>query len=187
MPKKDTKKSLDIKLATIKTIVTALEKITPEERNSVIDFVCKEIGVDRSSQPTGADVSLKGEIPGPKVDIDKFVKEKKPADQYQRVAVLAYYLKHFESTDEFKNKEIASANLRARQSRIGNLADVISKADTRYHFLTKGIAIGTRQLSTHGEEVVEAMPDQEKIKTLIKSFKTRKPRRKSSKKSKTGK
>ena len=78
---------------------------------------------------------------------------------------------------EFKNREMAAANLKARQSKIANIADTISKARNRYGFLTKGIAAATHQLSTLGEEMVEALPDQEKVKTIVDGARTRKPRK----------
>ena len=183
MVKNEPSKDLLMKLKAIENIVKELEMLAQEDREDVINFALKQVGISQTSLSntraiTGKDVSA--DCSG----IDKFVSSKKPADQYQRVAVLAYYLQHCENIKEFKNKEIAEANLRAKQSKIGNMSDVVSKAETRYKFLTKGISGKTRQISTLGENIVETLPDQDKVKTIIESSKKGKRRKKSRKKSK---
>lgn len=174
--------NLSTKLKAIETIVRELEKLAEEDRMDIIGFALKQVGIKvPQSDSTGA--TKEKLLAGGSESIDKFVSAKRPADQYQRVAALAYYLKHYRETNQFKNKDITSANLEAAQSRIGNMADVISKAETRYHFLTKGMDEGTRQLTTLGAEIVEALPSQEKVKEIIKSSKARR-RKKPKKKSK---
>ncbi|XOB42409.1 MAG: hypothetical protein ACKKMP_03560 [Candidatus Nealsonbacteria bacterium] len=176
------KLKLSIKLKAIENIVKELNKFSEEERIDIIDFALKQLGIRQLSLSPKGISPEKEEVPPVSKSIDKFVAEKNPKDQYQRVAVLAYYLKHSEKVNEFKNKEIDLANRRARQAKIGNPADVIGKAETRYGFLTKGVKTG-RQLSTLGEKIVDALPDHEKVKAIIKSSK--KPRKRAKKRKRT--
>ena len=63
-------------------------------------------------------------------------------------------------------------------SKISNITDVVTKARDRYKFLTKGTGKANHQLSTHGADVVSALPDQESVKKLIAGAKSRKQRKK---------
>lgn len=181
------KSKIDSKLETIKVIVNELEKLKIEDRREVVDFALKQVDLGESKTLT-TQYPIRNEglpLPGSEgignMEIDKFVTVKKPIDHYQRIAVLAYYLKHKEQKSEFKNPEMTKANTIARQPRIGNIVDAIAKAQNRYKFLTKGLGSATHQLSTLGEEVVNALPDQEKVKVIIKAGKSRVPKKRKKK------
>lgn len=194
---KQEESKLDLKLKAIKSIVDELTPLEEKDRQDIISFVLKELSLsvgikatETTPPPLVMGTSLGGST---KIDsgksMDRFVSEKKPANLYQRIAVIAYYLKFKEGKTEFKNTEIDKINTtQARQPRIGNITDVIAKAQNPYKFLTKGIAPATHQLSVLGEEVVEALPSQEEIKRILKDSKTRKTRKKTKKnrKSKAG-
>ena len=180
MAKEDKSSNLQAKLKAIEIIVSELNKLSDEDRSEVLDFALKQVSVKQVNLPDASGASIQkggGDLPKP-TSIDRFVSEKNPADQYQQVAVLAFYLKEYENNREFKNKDITAANIAARQTAIGNPADAICKAETRYGFLTKGTTRGTRQLSTLGERVVEAFPNQEEVTTVIKNSRTKVRRRK---------
>lgn len=172
---------LNDKLKAIEAIVKALEKLEQEDRQEVANFALKQAGVLKHAGVDGSETDGVGTnrgVDNVNVSIDRFVSGKKPLDQYQRVAVLAYYLKYKEKIDEFKNKQLTDADIKARQpKRIINMADVIAKARARYGFLTKGRGPATQQLTTLGEDVVRALPDQSVVKQLTDETKSRKPRR----------
>lgn len=185
MAKKDSSK-LSAKLKAIEVVVKELQKLDEGDRQDVISFALKHVGLTNNPASTnigspqpGQNTSGNSLAVGLDMGIDRFVSSKKPKDQYQRVAVIAYYLEHKENKKEFKNAEMAKANtVDARQPKIANIADVIIKAQNRYKFLTKGMGKATHQLSTLGADVVEALPDQEKVKGLLAGARSRKPRRK---------
>lgn len=183
MAKNDSSK-LSAKLKAIEVIVKELQKLDETDRQDVISFALKQVGLaaplsSQNSPQPNQNIGGRNLVSGLDMGMDKFVSGKKPKDQYQRVVVIAYYLEHKENKKEFKNAEMAKANtVDARQPKIANIADVITKAQNRYKFLTKGMGRATHQLSTHGAEVAEALPDQEKVKGLIAGAKSRKPRKK---------
>ncbi len=193
MTKNASESGLESKLNAIKIVAGELEKLNEDDRLDVLSFVLKQLKLDSSSISTDSPVLTSSIFPsnGSSNDatinetMDKFVSKKKPADLYQRVAVIAFYLKFKEGKDEFKNAEMDKLNTaQARQSRIGNIADVIAKAQNRYKFLTRGVSPATHQLSTLGEEIVSALPDQLEVKRLISESRPHRKRRRFTKKPK---
>lgn len=174
---------LSAKLKAIEVIVKELQKLDESDRPDVVSFALRQIGL---ASPTNLDspqldqnTSGDNSRAGLNMTMADFVKSKKPNNEYQRVAVIAYYLEHKENKKEFKNAEMSKANTEdARQPKISNITNVVTKARDRYKFLTKGTGKATHQLSTHGADIVDALPDQVKVKELIASAKSRKPRKK---------
>ncbi|MDP3014427.1 MAG: hypothetical protein Q8M92_09310 [Candidatus Subteraquimicrobiales bacterium] len=186
MVKKDSLK-LSVKLKTIEVIVKELMKIEENDRQDIILFALKQVGFKNipdtaitSALPSPVRKDREGDSGnGLDMGMDRFVKNKKPENEYQRVAVIAYYLDKKENKKEFKNAEMSKANTNdARQPKISNITDVVTKAQNRYKFLTKGTGKATHQLSVHGEDIVEALPDHVKVKELIASAKSRKSKKK---------
>lgn len=174
---------LSAKLKAIEVIVKELQKLDEGDRPDVVSFSLKQVGLTsptnlNSPQP---DQNIGGGSQGAGLDVSMadFVKNKNPKNEYQRVAVIAYYREYKQNKKEFKNAEMSQANTaEARQPKISNITDVVTKARDRYKFLTKGTGKATHQLSTHGADIANALPDQESVKKLIANAKSRKPRKK---------
>lgn len=186
MIKKDNSQ-LSKKLNAIRRIVEELLKLDEDDRPDVVSFALKQIGLSSSSVSGFPSRDQNSVDDGPDTNLDEsmadFVKSKKPQTEYQRVAVIAYYREHKQGKKEFKNAEMSQANTQeARQSKISNITDVVSKARDRYKFFTKGAGKATHQLSTLGADIVNALPDQEEVRALIADSKTRKRKKKKAKK-----
>jgi len=186
MAKKDNLQ-LSAKLKAIEVIVKELQKLNENDRSDVVSFALKQVGLTSSSIPSPSQSNQISVSEGSGPDLNKnmadFVKSKNPKNEYQRVAVIAYYREYKQSKKEFKNAEMSQANTsEARQPKISNITDVVIKARDRYKFLTKGTGKATHQLSTHGADIVNALPDQAAVKTLIANAKTRKRKKKKVKK-----
>ena len=182
MAKKDDFK-LSAKLKAIEVIVKELQKLDEGDRPDVISFALKQVGLtpptNLNSPQSDSNIAGGSQSTGLDMSMADFVKNKSPKNEYQRVAVIAYYREYKQSKKEFKNAEMSQANTQeARQPKISNITDVVTKARDRYKFLTKGAGRATRQLSTQGADIVNALPDQEAVKKLIASAKSRKPRKK---------
>ena len=175
---------LSAKLKAIETIVKELQKLEEGDRSDVISFALKQVGLAPHTPSPEGGATGEDTTSGLNLSMADFVKSKRPQNEYQRVAVIAYYREHKQDKNEFKNAEMSQANTtEARQPKISNITDVVTKARDRYKFLTKGTGKATHQLSTHGSDVVDALPNHEKVKELLTNTKSRKPR----KKKKTGK
>ncbi len=118
--------------------------------------------------------------PAPAANIKQFIAQKRPANMYQRVACLGYYLTHA-GTPHFKTKDISQANTDAAQSKMTNAASFVGDATKKYGYLSEA-GKGNKQLSAFGEEIVAALPDQEKVKQLHAENKPRRSARKNKKK-----
>ena len=107
------------------------------------------------------------EEPTPK----EFMIQKRPNTNVERVACLAYYLTRFRNTPHFKNTDINKLNTEAAQIKLSNVSYTVNDAvKTGYLAI---VAKGMKQLSAHGEEYVEALPDRD----AAKEVKPRTPRR----------
>ena len=100
-------------------------------------------------------------------NIQAFCKAKKPTDTYQRLACLAYYLERVENKIDISVKELIKANVDARQADISNASAFLAKATDRHGYFTKA-PHGKKRLSSRGEAIVEALPNQEAVKAALK-------------------
>lgn len=115
------------------------------------------------------------------IDPKQFMREKNPQTDVERAACLAYYLTHHRSTQHFKSREIAALNTEAAGPKI-NMARAVDKATNPNHYLAPAGG-GKKQITSHGEEMVEALPDRDKVNEL----KVTRPKRKNSARKKTTK
>jgi hypothetical protein len=129
----------------------------------------------------GSTAPGQGKLTG--VTIKQFIAQKRPANMYQRVACLAYFLTHHQETPHFKTRDLTKANTDAAQPKLTNPSVAVMHATGTYHLLSAA-GSGQKQISALGEAVVEALPDQEKVKALQAENKPR-GRKKASRKKKS--
>jgi len=131
------------------------------------------------SQPSSRVPLNQGQVTG--LTIRQFIAQKRPANVYQRVACLAYHLTNSANTPHFKTKDISQANTDAASPRLSNAAAFVRDATSKYGYLSAA-GKGSKQITVFGENIVEALPDQEKVKQLHAENKTHRRRKISRKK-----
>lgn len=99
----------------------------------------------------------------------EFFRLKKPDTDLQRVACLAYYLTKYRNTPVFKVADLSKLQTETRTPKF-NLGRAADKATRNAKFLTS-VSGHSKQITTHGEDVVEALPDQEAVKEVMKNQK----------------
>ena len=99
-----------------------------------------------------------------------------------RVVCLAYYLTYARKQAHFKSEEIAKLNTEAAYQNFGNPLKTVNNAMARSHFLAPAGG-GKKQITAHGEDVVNALPDLKAVAELVKRYK--KSKRAKPKKNKT--
>ena len=127
--------------------------------------------------------SIKGSAEKPdlsEMSPKEFIKEKSPTTDVQRVACLAYYLAHHRGQPHFKTEDITKLNTEAAYPRFSNAAVSVKNATNQNKFLTQA-GKGNKQITGYGEDVVEALPDQNAVKSVA-SHKPAKKRRTTKKK-----
>jgi hypothetical protein len=113
-----------------------------------------------------------------------FVFSKKTKNDAEAVAVLAYYLNVYRNQELFKTADLDALNKEAATGQIfGNITKSVNNATQRNRFF--GMAgKGYKKITPLGKLVVEALPDEEKVKMLIKEHRPR-PKRNTAKRDTT--
>lgn len=104
----------------------------------------------------------------------EFMFEKKPVTDIERVACLAYYLTHYQSTPHFKTLDLSKLNTDAAQIKFSNAAAAVDNA-TKAGLLVQATK-GAKQLSALGELYVQALPDRTAAKAAIAQGRPRRVR-----------
>ncbi len=107
----------------------------------------------------------------------QFVAQKKPGNNYERVACLGYYLANYRDMPHFKTSDITKLNTESAHH-FTNPSLFVAQTTTSYHYLAAAGG-GKKQITPLGEAVVEALPDRAAVKAAIAE---NKPRRKTSRK-----
>lgn len=169
MANKDT---FEPELEALGIVLSALEPLSDDQRSFIIKVVVERLNVEMGNDGTLAGISGLGkgidttsdslEEIAPK----EFLKQKKPSTEVQRVACLAYYLAHARNNPSFKTQEISKLNTEAAGRKFSNASKSVNNATLRNGFLAPA-GKGKKQITAFGEDVVEALPDQNAVKALI--------------------
>lgn len=147
----------------IKEVLRALAPLKAAQQIRVINFVLATL------QPAAPAVKAAGGVRIPihntQIDVDAktFLAQKKPTNDSERIACLAYYLVHARAQAKFVNLDITTLNTDAAQRGFGNPAASIKNAIDQSGYLAAG-GDGSRQITARGEAVVEALPDREAVR-----------------------
>jgi hypothetical protein len=171
-------------VAALGTVVDAIEPLEEPQRLWVLQtaasrFALKinpSLGGGTSSGGIGslpASGTIKTDGAG-EVSLKDFMKSKDPKTDSQRITCLAYYLTKFRDTAHFKTKDLTAMNTESTWPKFSNPTVAVNNA-RRDKYLTPA-GKGDKQLTNRGEELVEALPDQEKVRSLASANPARKKR-----------
>ena len=157
------------------TVVGALELLHDEkDRQWVLQSAASKFNVTLQMPDTGGQGGSGGALGAgvtadvqsaiTKKDVRAFIRIKKQATDVQRVACLGYYLVHTTGQPGFTSKDVATAHTNSGGSKI-NLTRAIDNATRRSKYISARSG-REKQLTTLGEDVVNALPDQEGVKTI---------------------
>jgi hypothetical protein len=113
-----------------------------------------------------------------------FMRAKRPETDVQRVACIGYYLAQTTGQPGFSSQDVSAAYTDSGGSKI-NMTRALDNATRKAKFLSnRGPRV--KQLTPLGEDIVEALPDQQTVKDLEAASKSRARggRKKTSKKKK---
>jgi hypothetical protein len=176
----------------IKSALEALEPLQGERRKFAVTMVLTRLGmtdvqVGRESEQRGrgggeggAGMTAGAGKPSNAADVRSFLRQKSPATDLERYVCLAYYLTHYGNTPAFTSRDITRLNGEAGGHDFSNAAVTAGNALRQSKLLNKA-GHGKKRITLKGEQLVEALPDRQKVKEVIKS-KTRKPSKTRSKK-----
>jgi hypothetical protein len=167
------KMEIEQELKSIGIIAAEIEKIPEERRSAVVNFVLERFNIQKitlspSQKVNEINTELNTNKSNTTSNIKEFIEEKKPKNNVQLIATLGYYIEKNEDS-EFGSKELNDANSRAKLPPIANTPRDLKNAQFLYHLVTKGHVDKKKKMLTGiGEKVVEALPDQEKVRLVLK-------------------
>jgi hypothetical protein len=180
----------------LKAMDTALEALTPldaEERRRAMIWLSEtlEVSIELEAAGGGEDEE---ELPAtprvkrvPTTAVEKqtpkeFLAAKEPRTDVERLTCLAYFLTKVRETPTFNTADLTALNTEAAGRRFSNAPATGKNATNQNGYLAS--AEGRKRQITHlGEQLVEAMPDREAVKSVL-SGGPKIRRRRSSRKSK---
>lgn len=188
--------SLDKELESLKAMLHSLEPLDETQRRFVLKTVAERMGVSiptggqertggtsvgssKASPPVGTDAPTEGGVVLDSQTPKQFLKAKLPKTDVQRIACLGYYLTSARSQKHFKTLDLTKLNTEAGGTPFSNASLAVGNATSVSKFLG-AVGQGKKQITALGEDVVEALPDQEAVKAVLATH--RKPRKKRTKK-----
>jgi hypothetical protein len=168
-------------VAALGTVIDALDPLEETKRlwvlqtaaarfSLAIDLTASGGGIPPRGSETPANINS-GKAGGDAVSPQSFIRAKNPTTDVQRIACLAYYLTKHRNTDRFKTKQLTELNTEAKAPKFSN-ATVAANNARREKYLTPA-GKGEKQLTNDGEDLVDALPDQEAVKALHRPRKKR--------------
>jgi hypothetical protein len=113
----------------------------------------------------------------------RFLDDKLPKTDVERVGCLAFFLAQSRETPHFKTADITALNTEAAQKPLSNAAYAIGNAQ-QSGLLTNAGKRGHKQITSFGEKIVNALPDREAVAAVVASGKTQRRRKRKSPKKK---
>lgn len=173
---------LDSELDAMRACARAIQQLSDDAKIRTLTWLMERYGNDglrgsRHSTADSAGIGLaKATAPQHDVTPKRFVQEKAPQTDVERIAVLAYYLANYRSIEYFKTADLTALNTEAAQRKFSNAADAASNALKSSGFLADA-GKGMRQLTAKGEEAVDALPDREALKAVMEKYASPRRRR----------
>jgi len=178
----------------MKTVYTTLGSLQPSARQRVMQWLVGALGMADELPATSVtpEISLNGSGPVPQetptvqdtipttdVSPKAFMALKDPQKTVERMSCLAYYLTHYRNTPHFSNADIEKLNREAAGPSINAYRDLDSTSRSGYLASAEN---RKRQITSRGDELVNALPDREAVKALYAKRGPQRKRRASTKK-----
>jgi hypothetical protein len=180
--------ALGEELRAVNEIVRLMQQLGPSSRTKVFRIVQTFLGIapEPTRQPppsrmeAGGGITSVGKLEGTfsedrSLSPKEFMMQKRPMQDIERIAALAYYLTHYRNTPNFKNIDLSSLNTEAAQIKFSNPAQAVANA------IQSGLLIpaahGAKQISAGGELFVQALPDRDAAKAAMAQFRKRRKTR----------
>jgi hypothetical protein len=184
---------VDKEVEAMQASLGALSGLEHGEQKRVLEWLAEKLNLGTVSvRSGGSDDQRSGlHVPTPRPTggappAKTFMVEKRPSTDVERVTCLAYYLTHYRNTPQFKSKQLAELNKEAAQPKFSNTAVAVKNATVQNQYLSQA-AQGNKQITARGEALVDALPDQEKVKAALQAIPLRGYRKAKKSVARTGK
>jgi len=170
-------------VAALGTVVNVLDPLNEQQKLWVLQTAASRFslkippvssGGPSAAIPETPSSSSTTQIQNGQVSPKVFIRAKAPKSDVQRICCLAYYLTKYRSTPHFKTKHLTELNAEAAYPKFSN-ATVAANNARGDKYITP-VGKGNKQLTNLGDDLVEALPDQDKVKNLSSASRSRKQR-----------
>lgn len=173
-------------IGALTSVLALLQRVDADARTRILRSVATFFRIDlpvpsiAHAQAPPHLINANNILPGASFSEDRtispkqFMLEKQPKTDVEKVACLAYYLTHYQSTPHFKTLDISKLNTEAAQVKFSNPAVAVENA-SKMNYLVSATK-GNKQISALGEQFVQALPDRAKAKEIMANAR---PRRRS--------
>jgi hypothetical protein len=162
----------DSELQAMGTVYGALQTLTPDEQSRVLAWVEGKLRLPGERRATGNSDNAAGLATPPSrisesspISAKRFLAEKKPTTDVERVVCLAYFQTHLKGGAKFKTRDLTQLNTESAQPPLSNPAFTVVNATNGGYLAPAGG--GFKQITVRGEALVEALPDREKVKVAL--------------------
>ena len=167
------KEKIDKLMTAVQKIVDAVKGLDASDRGRAFNAAAELLNIESgSSSLKGAlgDVSKENDNG---LDVKGFVRKKRPKTDIERVACLAFYLNKYRGVKKFKTGDITQLNTEAAEPKFSNPTVAVDNACNIAQYISQA-GSGFKQISSRGEALVEALPDRDKVKEILKNQPLRK-------------
>lgn len=155
----------------LKTVINSLKPLNDEQRRFVLVSVAAWFNDSDKIIPTPP--AKNGDTETEPKNLQDFVFYKKTKNDSEAVAVLAYYLEKYRGQKLFKTADLEILNKEAGTGqKFGNIIKTVNNATQRNQFFATA-GNRSKQLTPLGRMIVEALPNEEEVKSIIEKNKPR--------------
>ncbi|MHC4099031.1 MAG: hypothetical protein ACYSWZ_10455 [Planctomycetota bacterium] len=181
--------SLQLETEAMKNIALELEQLPQESQQRIVQWLTSIVSPSSQTPSTSnyphQNISELNVVEPtyPKGEhIKEFFHAKKPKNNYQKLAVLGYYLEFMKGKDEFNTQDLKIAWRQTREALPSRMvfSNSVNNTLNTYNYLVSSTKKGLYRIGIRGQNLVEGLPNQSKA--LAGPVK-RKRKKKSSRKS----
>ena len=160
--------SLQDETNAMKAIAEVFEKLPEESRQRIVNWLLSIVGnvAPSAHQQTASEKKLSvsptnimGSVCPKGEDIKEFFKSKQPKSNYEKLAVLGYFLEFMKGKDEFNSQDLKIAWKQTREALPSNQVFINSVNVTlsKYKYFVSGEEKGLYRISNKGQQLVETL------------------------------
>lgn len=164
--------SLQKETEAMKIIAAEFEKLPKESQQRIVNWLLSITGYWTHSvsnlQTSERDLAAQVNVIGPAYqkgeDAKEFFLSKQPKNNYQKLAVLGYYLEFMKGKDEFNAQDLRIAWKQTREA-LPNpqvFSNSLNATLTTYKYFVSGEEKGLYRMGIKGQQLVETLPTQPK-------------------------
>ena len=168
----------DSELEALASVLKALAPLPDDSKTFVFRTAAERLGLScgnirrESSTRSESDQGNRSERSELTMTPKGFLRSKRPSSELQRMVCLAYYLTFVQEKPHFKTQDLTALNTDAAGGKFSNPSATVRNATSQSRFFAPGPK-GTKQITSLGEDYVNALPDQDEAKTVVLSHKPR--------------